>query len=195
MEDLMKAFIDKTDEKFENQDTAIQNLERQIANLLSERTPGTLPSNTEKNPKETIKVVSLSSVKTLTDLEVKARPEVVSKQIETPAEKESEEQKSQSSGVQKEIEEKVLTQMPAYAKLLNEILSIKRKLEETIVVNLNAHYSAILQNKIPQKCGDPGSFTIPFSLGSETFDKALCDSGASINLMHLSVFRKLEGEL
>nr|XP_016500345.1 PREDICTED: uncharacterized protein LOC107818809 [Nicotiana tabacum] len=45
----------------------------------------------------------------------------------------------------------VLTQMPAYAKFLKEILSRKRKLEETIVVKLNAHCSAILQNKIPQK--------------------------------------------
>ncbi|XP_009600220.1 uncharacterized protein [Nicotiana tomentosiformis] len=85
--------------------------------------------------------------------------------------------------------------MPAYAKFLKEILSSKRKLEETIVVKLNAYCSAILQNKIPQKCGDPGSFTIPCSLGSENFDKAPCDLGASINLMPLSVFRKLEGEL
>ncbi|XP_075106812.1 uncharacterized protein LOC142179827 [Nicotiana tabacum] len=88
----------------------------------------------------------------------------------------------------------VLTQISAYAKFLKEILSSKRKLEEITVVKLNAHYSAISQNKIPQKCGDPGSFTIPCSLGSETFDKALCDSGASINLMPLFVFRKLEGE-
>ncbi|XP_070044569.1 uncharacterized protein [Nicotiana tomentosiformis] len=89
----------------------------------------------------------------------------------------------------------VLTQMPAYDKFLKEILSSKRKLEETTVVKLNAHCSAILQNKIPQKCGDPGSFTIPCSLGSEKSDKALCDSGESINLMPLSVFKKLEGEL
>ncbi|XP_070035581.1 uncharacterized protein [Nicotiana tomentosiformis] len=85
--------------------------------------------------------------------------------------------------------------MPAYTKFLKKILSSKRKLEETTVAKLNAHCSAILQNKIPQKCGDPGSFTIPCSLGSEKFDKALCDSGASINLMPLSVFKKLEGKL
>nr|XP_016481895.1 PREDICTED: uncharacterized protein LOC107802830 [Nicotiana tabacum] len=89
----------------------------------------------------------------------------------------------------------VLTQKLAYAKFLKEILSSERKLEEAKVVKLNAHCSAILQNKIPKKCGDPGSFTIPCSLGSKYFDKALCDSGASINLMPLSVFKKLEGEL
>ncbi|XP_070025931.1 uncharacterized protein [Nicotiana sylvestris] len=79
--------------------------------------------------------------------------------------------------------------MSAYAKFLKEILSSKRKLEETTVVKLNAHCSAILQNKIPQKCGDPGSFTIPCSLASEKFDKAICDSGASINPMPLFVFK------
>ncbi|XP_019237942.1 PREDICTED: uncharacterized protein LOC109218079 [Nicotiana attenuata] len=89
----------------------------------------------------------------------------------------------------------VLTQKLSYAKFLKEILYNKRKLEETTVVKLNAHRSAILQNKIPQKCGNPRSFTIPCSLVSEKLDKALCDSGASINLMPLSVFRKLEGEL
>nr|XP_016510467.1 PREDICTED: uncharacterized protein LOC107827778 [Nicotiana tabacum] len=89
----------------------------------------------------------------------------------------------------------VLTQMPAYAKFLKKLLSSKRKLEEMKVVKLNGHCSAILQNKISKKCGDLGSITIPCSLGRENFDKALCDSGASIKLIPLSVFKKLEGEL
>ena len=38
---------------------------------------------------------------------------------------------------------------------------------------------------------DPSSFTILCTIGDSTFDKALCDLGASINLMPLSVFRKL----
>ncbi|XP_075086243.1 uncharacterized protein LOC107819768 [Nicotiana tabacum] len=193
-----------------------------------------IPLNTEKNPKETIKVVSLRSGKTLADPVVKARPEVVNKQVEIRAKTKGEEQQGHSSGVQKEIEEsrhmptlpfpqkmkrekldkcfgrlleilkqlyvnipfiEVLTQMAAYAKFLKKILSSKRKLKETTMVMLNAHCSAILQNKIPQKCGDPGSFIIPCSLGSETFDKSLCDSGVSINLMPLSLFRRLDGEL
>ncbi|XP_075098799.1 uncharacterized protein LOC142175718 [Nicotiana tabacum] len=85
--------------------------------------------------------------------------------------------------------------MPAYENFLKEILSSKMKLEKTKVVKLNSHCSAILQNKIPKKCGNPGSFTIPCSLGSEYFDKDLCDSGASITFMPLSVFKKLEVEL
>ncbi|XP_070046071.1 uncharacterized protein [Nicotiana tomentosiformis] len=89
----------------------------------------------------------------------------------------------------------VLSQMPAYAKFLKEILKKKRKIEKTSVVKLTKHCSAILQNKIPQKCGDIGSFTIPCSLGSINFDKSLYDSGASINLMPLSIYKKLEEEI
>nr|XP_009619978.1 uncharacterized protein LOC104111883 [Nicotiana tomentosiformis] len=89
----------------------------------------------------------------------------------------------------------VLSQMPAYAKFLKEILSNKRKVKGILVFKLTEHCSAILQNKLPQKCGDPGSFTIPCSLGSTKFEKSLCDSGASLNLMPLSIFKKLEGEI
>ncbi|XP_075103455.1 uncharacterized protein LOC107763378 [Nicotiana tabacum] len=89
-----------------------------------------------------------------------------------------------------------LTQMPSYAKFLKEILSSKRKLEEVSVVKLTEKCSAILQNKLPQKLGDPGSFTIPCIVGGAHFEKALCDSGASINLMPFSIFMKLElGEM
>ena len=43
---------------------------------------------------------------------------------------------------------------------------------------------------------DPGSFTIPCSMGKYEFKKALCDSGANINLMPLSVVQRLSfGEL
>ncbi|XP_016504622.1 uncharacterized protein LOC107822585 [Nicotiana tabacum] len=89
----------------------------------------------------------------------------------------------------------VLSQMPAYAKFMKEILSKKQKVEETSVVKLKEHCSAILKNKLPKKCGDRGSFTIHCSLGSTKFKNSLCDLGASINLMPLSIFRKLEGEI
>ncbi|XP_070049920.1 uncharacterized protein [Nicotiana tomentosiformis] len=89
----------------------------------------------------------------------------------------------------------VLSQMPAYAKFLKEILTKNRKIEETSVVKLTEHCSAILQNKLPQKYGDSGSFTIPYSLGTLNFDKSVCDYAASINLMLLSVYRKLENEI
>ena len=81
--------------------------------------------------------------------------------------------------------------MPSYAKFLKEILANKRKLEDYETVKLNEECSAILQNKLPPKLKDPGSFTIPCAIGDTYCGKALCDLGASINLMPMSVFRKL----
>ncbi|KAH9800698.1 hypothetical protein KPL71_000768 [Citrus sinensis] len=54
--------------------------------------------------------------------------------------------------------------------------------------------SHMLQNKIPAKVKDPGSFTIPCSIGTRYAGRALCDLGASINLMPLSVFKQLRVE-
>ena len=90
----------------------------------------------------------------------------------------------------------VVTQMPLYAKFLKEILSKKRRIAEEGVVNLTATCSAVIKKNLPEKMKDPGSFTIPCVIGEFEFQKALCDSGANINLMSLSVAKKLSlGEL
>lgn len=82
-------------------------------------------------------------------------------------------------------------QTPRDAKFLNEILENKRKLKDYEIVKLNEKCLAILQNKLPSKLKDTGSFTIPCTIGDSYFEKALCDLGASINLMPFSVFKKL----
>ena len=84
-----------------------------------------------------------------------------------------------------------LEQMPSYVKFMKDILSRKRRLSKFKIVNLIEECSAILQRKLPQKLKDPGSFTIPYKIGNSIFERALCDLGASINLMPLSIFRRL----
>ena len=59
-----------------------------------------------------------------------------------------------------------MLQMPKYAKYLKDLLSNKRKLEESGQVILNAECSAILQNEMPIKKNDPGSFTVPCVMGN-----------------------------
>ncbi|XP_062103700.1 uncharacterized protein LOC133814799 [Humulus lupulus] len=59
------------------------------------------------------------------------------------------------------------------------------------MVALTEECSAILQRKLPQKLRDPGSFTIPCTIGMFECKHALCDLGASINRMPLSVFKRL----
>ena len=86
--------------------------------------------------------------------------------------------------------------MPNYAKFLKEILSKKKKIVGEGIVNLTATCSAVIQRSLPAKMKDLGSFTIPYSIGKYEFKKALCDSGANINLMPLSVVQRLSlGEL
>ncbi|XP_075489547.1 uncharacterized protein LOC142528388 [Primulina tabacum] len=81
--------------------------------------------------------------------------------------------------------------MPSYAKFLKDVLANKRKLEDHMTITLTENCSESIQNKIPLKLKDPGSFSIPCVNGDIVFHKALCDIGASIYLMPLSVFRKL----
>ena len=57
-----------------------------------------------------------------------------------------------------------LTQMPHYAKLMKDILSKKKKIAEG-VVNLTETYSAVMQRYLLVKMQDPGSFTIPYTIG------------------------------
>ena len=93
-----------------------------------------------------------------------------------------------------------LAKMPHYAKFMKVIIrekkNKKRKLYENGVVSLFANCSVIIQKKLPRKMQDLGSFTIPCIIGNHEFRKALCDSGASINPMPLSVVKILSlGEL
>ena len=84
-----------------------------------------------------------------------------------------------------------LENMPSYVKFMKKILASKKKLEEYGTITLTEECSAILQKKLPLKLQDPGSFAIPFSIGPRVLGKALCDLGASINLMPLSMFKRL----
>ncbi|XP_074346947.1 uncharacterized protein LOC141685762 [Apium graveolens] len=52
-------------------------------------------------------------------------------------------------------------QIPSYVKFMKGILSQKLKFEELETVALTKEYIAVLQQKLPPKLKDPGSFTIP----------------------------------
>ena len=75
--------------------------------------------------------------------------------------------------------------MPNYVKFLKDILARKMRLEEFETVVLTQECS----HMPPQKLKDPRSFTISCSIETKYNGKALCDLGASMNLMSLSVFK------
>ncbi|GJZ37515.1 reverse transcriptase domain-containing protein [Tanacetum coccineum] len=84
-----------------------------------------------------------------------------------------------------------LVEMPKFNKWLSSLLRNKEKLEEIAITTVNAECSAIIMNKVPEKLEDPGKFLIPCALQELNRTSALVDSGASINLLPHSIYKKL----
>nr|GEU78073.1 reverse transcriptase domain-containing protein [Tanacetum cinerariifolium] len=85
----------------------------------------------------------------------------------------------------------VLAGMPNYGKFLKELISNKHKIEQIFAAFLSDESSTMIQNKVPPKLGDPGSFLIPCNFNKTFSFNSLADLGASINLMPYSLYAKL----
>ncbi|MCQ7416326.1 retropepsin-like aspartic protease family protein, partial [Salmonella enterica] len=86
-------------------------------------------------------------------------------------------------------------EMPQYNRFMKEWLAKKRKEKKVDTVYLASTCSTRVQQKVPEKVADPGSFSVPCSFGTYSF-RALCDLGASINIIPLSLCKKLDiGEI
>ncbi|XP_075515405.1 uncharacterized protein LOC142550049 [Primulina tabacum] len=134
---MMSKFISSTETRLQNQDASIKGLENQIgklAKMIASKEPGTLPSNTETNPKEQVKAIELKSEK-ISESRGTEKNQVLDEQTE-------------SSKVFKKLHINIpfadaLMQMPSYAKFLKDILANKRKLEDHMTVNLTENCSAL----------------------------------------------------
>ncbi|XP_057740554.1 uncharacterized protein LOC130957727 [Arachis stenosperma] len=199
----------------------IRNLEIQVGQL-SKRIPeipsNTLSSNTEVNPKEECKALTIEAktepkeklateeLKEIrTQVETRSVPMNAPMKMEEPEEhphpdvqgESKEEQLArflhwQSSGSCKSISfTEALEMKPPYMAYLKNTISEKTALKGDEMVILTKECSALVQKKLPPKMPDPRSFFIPCAIGTITFEKALCDLGSSINLMPLSVMKKL----
>nr|GEY51329.1 DNA-directed DNA polymerase [Tanacetum cinerariifolium] len=81
--------------------------------------------------------------------------------------------------------------MPKFASTIKSLLTNKDKLFELDKIPLNENCSAILLKKLSEKLGDPDKFLIPCDFSGIDVCHALADLGASINLMPLSIWKKL----
>ncbi|XP_027083781.1 uncharacterized protein [Coffea arabica] len=84
-----------------------------------------------------------------------------------------------------------IKQVPKYAKFLKDLCVNKRKLRGDERVMVGENVSAVLQRKLPPKCGDPGIFAIPCKIGHSSIKNAMIDLGASINVMPKSIYDSL----
>ncbi|GKA68927.1 reverse transcriptase domain-containing protein [Tanacetum coccineum] len=81
--------------------------------------------------------------------------------------------------------------MPRFTPTIKSLLMNKKKLLELAKIPLNENCSAMLLKKLPEKLGDPAKFLIPCNFPGMDVCHALADLGASINLMPLSIWKKL----
>src|SRR5436190_1541325 len=252
IEDMLSKIMDKIDKttehtekclevnelKLQNHDSILKNLEQQVGQihgLLSQRQPGKLPSDTEKNLREHVNAVILRSGTTYEGQQVvinekedeeieenNDEQEEVDDEVERAKEKERVDQRVKEyvakydrppfpSRLKNQTEDKqyskflnmfrslhinipfadMLEHMPKYVKFLKELVSKKKKLGEHETVMLTEESSALLMNKLPPKLRDPGNFSIPCTIGNIKFNNALCDLGASVNILPYSLFKKL----
>ncbi|GJW92809.1 reverse transcriptase domain-containing protein [Tanacetum coccineum] len=81
--------------------------------------------------------------------------------------------------------------MSRFALIIRNLLMNKEKLLELAKIPLNENCSAMFLKKLPEKLGDPGKFLIPCEFPRMEICHALADLGASINLMPLSIWKRL----
>ncbi|GJV78197.1 reverse transcriptase domain-containing protein [Tanacetum coccineum] len=84
-----------------------------------------------------------------------------------------------------------LLHMPKFASMFKSLLNNKEKLFDLAKTPVNENCSAVILKKLPEKFGDPGKFLIPCDFSKIVECLALADRGASINLMPLSIWKKL----
>ena len=85
-----------------------------------------------------------------------------------------------------------LQQMPLYAKFLKDMLTKKNRYIHSDRIVVEGNCSVVIQRIVPPKHKDLGVVTRLCSIGEVVVGKALIDLGASINLMPLSMCRRLE---
>ncbi|GJR15292.1 reverse transcriptase domain-containing protein [Tanacetum coccineum] len=74
---------------------------------------------------------------------------------------------------------------------MKDLVANKPRTKEDKEIRMKPRCSALLQNQLPPKEQDPGSFILPCSIGRLDFNNALADLGASISIMPLSMYKRL----
>uniref|UniRef100_A0A1S4BJY9 Uncharacterized protein n=1 Tax=Nicotiana tabacum TaxID=4097 RepID=A0A1S4BJY9_TOBAC len=201
-------------------------LEAMIQQVIGSNAKGTLPADTQINPKDQgpkqLMAVSLRNGRDLDVEQERARDNIQAETlIQVPIELDDstrltdvtiqpaqEEKNTQLAKHQKEEQYKkffemlkqiqvniplikALKEMPGYAKMMKYLMSQKFDFQDLATVTLTQTYSAVVTRPVAEKLSDPGSFTIPCTIGNFAFAKALCDLGASINIMPLVIYKRL----
>ncbi|XP_049388027.1 uncharacterized protein LOC125852317 [Solanum stenotomum] len=189
----------------------------QVANSLKLRPQGVLPSDTEPNPKQLHAVSTRGGLHleelapNKRDTEESNKPKKVEEVVKSSNVEVSIPQKKLPppfpQRLKKQNEDEcfgkflsllkqvhinlplvdILQGIPKYAKYVKDIMASKRRLTEYETVALTEECSSRIQKRLPKKLKDPSSFTVQITIGQSVHARGLCDLGASINLMPLSL--------
>ncbi|CAN6685894.1 unnamed protein product [Malus baccata var. baccata] len=192
----------------QNQDKRVDQLEKQIGQIAEFvgkfRDPGQLPSSTIPNPKggfESSKAILLRSGK---EIGAGSTPSQTGPKSDVNVQIEEEEssmptakvvpplpQVPKAPNLSNSANKDAIKQVPRYAKFLKELCTTRKRMSTKEVVKVGENVSAILQRKLPPKCKDPGSFTIPCVIGNTRFESAMLDLGVSINVMPYFIYASM----
>ncbi|XP_038895863.1 uncharacterized protein LOC120084032 [Benincasa hispida] len=181
---------------------------RQIVGELMNRPQGTLPSSTElprnlgNTGKEHCQAVTLRSGKAAIKVRKKSRKTESKEQPAIESRKPLSQTESKESET-REPEDVINSKPPDHETLKVQLPPFPQRLknkhnDEGHCLKEEKHgkiHHGGIDTRIKYynltKDGDPGSFTIPCSIGGIYIGQALCDLGVSINLMLLSIFKRL----
>ncbi|CAM8895161.1 unnamed protein product [Rhodiola kirilowii] len=79
--------------------------------------------------------------------------------------------------------------MPCF---LKELCTNRRRNAGNDQELMSKNVSAVIQRKVPPKCGDPGTYTIPCTIGNIRIENCMLDLGASINVLPFSIYSCLK---
>ncbi|CAM8917282.1 unnamed protein product [Rhodiola kirilowii] len=193
-------------------DGAIADLAKQmsqLATMVSElkNEPGRLPSQTIQNPKGNVNAVTLRSEQRRVveptgpeedkdpeaPEEEQAKPEALGPEAPVPA------RVPKQHVMDKDVFElfskveinipllEAIKQIPKYAKFLKELCTNRRRGTRVDQELMSRNVSAVIQRKVPSKCGDPRTYMIPCTIGNIRIENCMLDLGASINFLPFSI--------
>ncbi|GJX16088.1 NUDIX hydrolase 6-like protein [Tanacetum coccineum] len=172
---LEEAYYTQFDADIRNQGSSIKTLEIQIGQMskvLQERGFGSLPSSTETNPRDQVKSISTT---------IKADSNLI-RRIGSN-------QYAVSTGQNSTLLYKSRqTTVPFPSRLDNHYCEEEGNYGPKFKEDYRASH---INNAIPQKEKDPGSFTLLCFINNFYFDNALVDLGASVSVMPLSTYLNL----
>ncbi|GJZ63341.1 reverse transcriptase domain-containing protein [Tanacetum coccineum] len=172
-------------------------------NTTSSSGTSSLPSNTVTNPRGDLKAITTRSVQIQAPIDEpvvapKPKPSIPypSRANKQKLSEKDEILASKFVEIFRELHFKLgfadaLLHMPKFASMFKSLLNDKEKLFDLVKTPVNENCSAVILKRLPKKVGDPDKFLIPCDFQGMVECSALADLGASINLMPLSVWKKL----